>query len=743
MMPNPFTNATVIRSRKPVDDFAEREPNEMRPTAVEDVPEARSAIVFAGQKRVLAMLARGEPVDEVLAELCRAAEAIEPAAVAAILVLDREYERFDRGIAPTLGPSYCAPLAGARVGPPHVGTCAAAVFRGEAITSTDIANDPRWSPGWRELHLAHNIRACQSTPIFATDGRALGTFVLSFTEPRDLAAWDAATIALLVQLAGLTLERMRAVEDLQELNQKLEERIEQRTRERDRIWNASQDPLLVTDAAGIWRSVNPAWTAALGWDQGELLGRTSEWIEHPEDHESTRAELARLASGIRKELRFENRLRHKDGSYRWFSWASVPEHDRIYHVARDVTEEKAAAEALRLAEEKLRQAQKMDAVGQLTSGLAHDFNNILSTILGNLELVDLRLGNESLRKMVQAAANAAQRGSKLTEQLLVFANKHPLEPEAVDLIAAIGGTSEMLRRTLGGSTLVNAALPDGLWAALADATQLEVAILNLALNARDAMGLGGVVLIEARNVKANDKDKPADLAPGDYVAVSVSDTGSGMIPEVLARVLEPFFTTKDPGKGTGLGLSQVYGFAKQSGGDIRIKSAPGRGTTVEIFLPRAIGAAPVALPAIETPANPTARTTVLVVEDQEDVREVMVAYLETLGHQAVQVSSGRMALDLLDKADATQTIDLLVVDYAMPGLSGIEVARAARANNPDLPVIIVTGYADANFFDDWIAGTQLLRKPYRLHDLATAIETALERRSIGTNNVTPIARRHS
>ena len=702
-------------------------------------PESRSTLLFEGQKRVLAMLARGEPVDDILAELCRAAEAIEPTAVAAILVVDRGNERFDRAIAPTLGATYTAVLAGVPVGPPHVGTCAAAVYCGEPVTSTDIANDARWTPGWQKLHLDHGIRACQSTPILDTDGRALGSFVLSFSEPRKLEAWDGATIALLIQLASLALERTRAVDDLQELNRTLEERVEEQTRERDRIWNVSQDPLLVTDAAGVWLSVNAAWTTVLGWRSAELLGKTSEWIEHPDDRARTRAEAARLASGM-KTARFENRFRHRDGSYRWLSWTAVPDRGRIYYVARDITEEKAAAEALRSAEEQLRQVQKIEAVGQLTSGLAHDFNNILSAVLGNLELVEMRIGNELLRKLLQAATRAARRGSKLTEQLLVFARKHPLEREAIDLGSVIADSAEMLRRTLAGTTAVKAALPEDLWSPLADATQLEVAILNLALNARDAMGSSGVVLIEARNIKANDTDKPSTLAPGDYVGVSVSDTGCGMTEDVLSRVLEPFYTTKEPGKGTGLGLSQVYGFAKQSGGDLRLNSRPGRGTTVEIFLPRAAGHV---TPATLTAAAATAskrntRATILVVDDQEDVREVALAYLEQLGHPTVQASSGRLAVDLLT-GSAAPAIGLLLVDYAMPGLSGVEVARLARAKHPDLPIVIATGYADTTFFDDWIDGAQLLRKPYRLQDLTAAIEAALDARGSPATNVTSMA----
>ena len=703
--------------------------------------EARSAAIFEGQQKILGMLARGEPSDEVLGELCRAAEAIEPTAVAAVLVLDRDNRRFDRGIAPTLGLSYTAPLAGALVGPPHVGTCAAAVFRGEPVTSKDIANDMRWNPIWRDLHLAHGIQACQSTPVFASDGRALGTFVLGFPKPSELDAWDTPTIGLLIQLAGLALERARIVDDLRELNRTLEQRVEERTRERDRIWNVSQDLLLVTDRSGIVLSSNPAWGSVLGWSQNELLGTTSSWIEHLEDRKPIPVSAA---SGENQSMRREIRLRHKDGSYRWFSWSAVPEYERIYHVARDVTEEKAAAEALRAAEESLRQAQKMEAVGQLTSGLAHDFNNILSTVLGNLEIVEMHLDDEALRKMVRAATNAAQRGSKLTDQLLVFARKHRLDPDTIDLASAIIGTSELLRRTLGTVTSLNTALPDGLWQVHVDATQLEMALLNLAINARDAMGIGGVVLIEARNVKASDPDKPEGLAPGDYVAIAVSDTGRGMTEEVMSHALEPFFTTKEVGKGTGLGLPQVYGFTRQSGGDIRIRSTLGQGTTVEMFLPRAPRSAGNAAktPSVSLKRTVTAPKTVLVVDDQEDVRDVMVAYLEMLGHRAIPASSGRIALSMLNEPE-TSAIDLLLVDFSMPGLSGVDVAREARQLRPGLPIVLITGYADPSITDDAICGTQLLRKPCRLQDLAAAIEAACRNGDTGSRKVVSLQSRRS
>jgi PAS domain S-box-containing protein len=374
------------------------------------------------------------------------------------------------------------------------------------------------------------------------------------------------------------------------------------------------------------------------------------------------------------------------------------------------------------AETALRQAQKMEAVGQLAAGLAHDFNNLLTAVLGNLELVQMSLEDERLRRLVDAASRAARRGAKLNEQMLAFSRKQHLSPKTVDLNTIIRGMVDMLHRTLGGTTEVKTALSRDLWTARVDPTQIELVVLNLSINARDAMPLGGTVLIETRNIGAGEAGRPAELAPGDYVAISVSDTGMGMTDEVAARACEPFYTTKEPGKGSGLGLSQVYGLAQQSGGALSIKSKVGKGTRVEVYLPRSHDEIEDFSSGGVARCKPGAGASVLVIDDQEDVRDVAVAHLSMLGYQVVQATSGRAALDILGSGN---TFDLLMADYAMPGISGIELARAARARRPDLPVVIVTGYADAADLDGQIEGAVLLKKPYRLADVAAAVETAL------------------
>jgi signal transduction histidine kinase/CheY-like chemotaxis protein len=397
------------------------------------------------------------------------------------------------------------------------------------------------------------------------------------------------------------------------------------------------------------------------------------------------------------------------------------------------------------AEDALSRATRMEVLGQLTGGLAHDFNNLLTAILGNLELVEMRLGaDQMLRKMVQTATRSAQRGAKLTEQLLAFSRRQHLASQPIDLNTAVSGMSEMLARTVGGGMELRTKLADDLWPALIDQTQVEVALLNLVLNARDAMGIGGTILVGTRNVRTDERNCSDDLAPGEYVVVSVADTGEGMTAKVLAKAFEPFFTTKEIGKGTGLGLSQVYGLARQSGGTVRIRSKPGAGTEVEIYVPRALGATKPESPRAEGDmAEATVRRggTVLIVDDQEEVREIAAIHLESLGYEIVQAANGRAALDLLETGRAA-AVDVLLVDYAMPGISGAEVIRAAKRTRPDLPAVLMTGYADPDGLGEDLRHAALLKKPFRLHELEAALDSARSPRARepASGNVISLAR---
>jgi len=371
------------------------------------------------------------------------------------------------------------------------------------------------------------------------------------------------------------------------------------------------------------------------------------------------------------------------------------------------------------AEAALRQAQKMEAVGQLTGGVAHDFNNLLTVIIGNLDVARRRLagGDGRALRAVENATQGATRAAALVERLLAFSRRQPIEPQAVDVEDLIRGMADLLRRSLGENVRLDLDLPRGLWPVSTDPNQLENALVNLAVNARDAMPAGGALTISARNA-----DRPSrHVEPGEYVVISVADTGAGMPPDVLERVFEPFFTTKEVGKGTGLGLSQVYGFAKQSDGDVGIESEVGRGTTVRLILPRAASAA--AQPGAQADVSPQGgRETLLIVEDDEAVRRFAAETLAEFGYEVLEAADAEAGSALLRDEPR---IALLLTDVGLPGTSGRELAVKARAARPGLPVLLITGHAKDDPSEGLDAG--LLRKPFSTDDLARAVRRSLDR----------------
>jgi len=529
-----------------------------------------------------------------------------------------------------------------------------------------------------------------------------------------------------------------ATQALKQLNEMLGERVERRTRERDRAWELSQDLLAVLNQDLTPVALNPAWEASLGFSR-ERLSQASLLQLLPEaDQASLLAELAALTHG-RTAARFVGRIRHVTGQLRWLSWAVVPEDTLLYVVARDITSEREAALDLAEANDRLReqitererieaalqQMQRLEAVGQLTAGVAHDFNNLLTVILTGASFLerDLAKGDvEKARSRLTHVREAGERGAKLTSQLLAFSRRQRLEPVPLNLNRTLGGLEELLRRTLGGNISVRLDLDRGLWQALTDPTQTEMIILNLAINARDAMPEGGQLTLSTRNTRIKARaQRPEDPEPGEYVMLSIRDTGCGMSEEVLAKVFEPFFTTKDIGKGSGLGLAQVFGVAKQSGGGVRIDTQPGHGTQVAVYLPAVKH---------ETASEPTAPTvgqaigdsgrdrTVLLVDDDHLVRDLLGDVLRQYGYQVRQAHNGEQALALLD-----ERIDLLLTDFAMPEFNGAQLALAARERHPRLPVVFLTGYAELQGLD--IPGSLVLQKPVQAEELARALNEML------------------
>jgi len=485
------------------------------------------------------------------------------------------------------------------------------------------------------------------------------------------------------------------------------------------------------DGRFIYEDLNRATAHAYGLTRDQVVGRPLEEIlgveqaQLPLRHmracietgETQRYSVRRSLAGRTRaiDVMFVRSPEKQDGDY------------FIMSTARDITDREAM-------QEQLQQSQKMEAVGHLTGGLAHDFNNLLAAIVGNLELLAPRLaGDSNANRFVAAAHRAAANGAKLTEQLLAFSRGQHLQLRSTDLNGVIDAMSDLLARTIGPGVQVRTRLTPSLWPALVDPTQIEIAVLNLAINARDAMSLGGTLTIETRNIGRGGDAVPSEIADQDCVCLSVRDSGSGMTEAVRQSAMEPFFTTKEVGKGSGLGLSQVYGLVRQSNGALQIDSAVGAGTAVHLYLPRA-SAVPQAAAGQPQPSKPAgAGGRILVVDDDAAVRTVSTEMLRQISYDVAEAASGQAALDALARGEV---YDLMIVDIAMPGLNGIETVRRARERWPGLRVLYLTGYASAAATGLETGDDPMIRKPFRLAEFTAEVNRALERnRYAGSRNV--------
>ncbi|SMX42438.1 PAS domain-containing sensor histidine kinase [Actibacterium lipolyticum] len=496
------------------------------------------------------------------------------------------------------------------------------------------------------------------------------------------------------------------------------------------LLSSAVDGIIIISDRGLIQTVNPAAATLFQYDVEEFIGRNVKFLmsdEHRLNHDGYLRNY--LTTGTRKIIGIGREItgRRKDGS-QFPMHLSVGEFrvdGEIYFtgIIHDLTERKQAEGALR-------QVQKMDAIGQLTGGVAHDFNNLLTVIVGNLELLEMQLEDEPGKLgLLKEAQEAADLGARLTERLLAFARRSPLEPQVIDLTALIHGLTDMLKRTLGATVELSTAIADEPWLLKVDPAQVESAIVNLAVNARDAMPGGGRLVLETQNIRLGENFLADDigLSLGDYVQISVTDTGSGMPKDVIERVFEPFFTTKEVGQGTGLGLSMVYGFSRQSGGHTTIYSEVGKGTTVNVYLPRHTEDGDVFQR--EDPsenASAVVGERILVVEDDERVRRLTRTRLESLGYTVVTAENGTIAIEMLQQ---DQTFDLVFTDLVMPGgSSGYDVAAFVQESLPDTRVLLTSGYAEELLHGDKLASKNLhlLRKPYRQAALAQAVRDALD-----------------
>jgi PAS domain S-box-containing protein len=497
---------------------------------------------------------------------------------------------------------------------------------------------------------------------------------------------------------------------------------------RNRLFEMTRDLFGVASFDGYLKTINPAWSSVLGRSHAELLARPFADVIHPADLSTTGDVVARLMAG-EPVHQFHVRLMKADDTPVAFAWSAVPDDtpgSGLFHtVGRDITEEQTR-------EEMLRQSQKMEAVGQLTGGLAHDFNNLLTGILGNLELLRLRIARgraDDLERFISAAQGAGRRAAALTQRLLAFSRRQTLDPKPTPVPQLIHGMEELIRSTVGPEIIVEVADAADLWPANIDAAQLESALLNLSLNARDAMPEGGRITIEAANKSLDPRAaQQLDMEPGEYLSLCVTDTGTGMDAEVIERAFEPFFTTKPIGQGTGLGLSMVYGFARQSGGQVRIYSEVGVGTTVCIYLPRFIGDAlddgPKKVGAASVKGS---GETVLVVDDEATIRHLIDEVLDEQGYTVIGAADGAAGLKVLQMSGR---IDLLITDVGLPGgMNGRQMADAARSLRPGLQVLFITGYAENAAVGNGHLepGMELLTKPFTMEELSIKVGDILKR----------------
>jgi PAS domain S-box-containing protein len=505
------------------------------------------------------------------------------------------------------------------------------------------------------------------------------------------------------------------------------------------ILESAVTAIITIDIRGLIESVNPATESLFGYAASELSGQNVK-ILMPEPYRAEHDGYidSYVATGTRKIIGIGREVvgRRKDGTT-FPVHLSVSEFEAdgeryFTGMIHDISDRKHAEDALLESERRLAHAQKMEAVGELTGGMAHDFNNLLQVITGNLELLEARLANEESRALLKEAQDAAALGSKLTDQLLTFARRRHMDAHVIRLNELVVGITDLLRRTLGEHISLSTSLAHDVWPTKADPGQVQSAIINMAVNARDAMPDGGKLVVETRNIvlDAEHADQQPELKPGEYVQLSISDTGTGMPPEIRDRVFEPFFTTKEKGRGTGLGMAMVYGFVKQSGGYVTVYSEVGHGTTFNLYFPR-VGADAVK-PSAPKPVDreEPARETILVVEDDSRVRQLTIKRLKMIGYQVLEASDGPSALKILERESS---IDLVFTDLVMPGgMSGRDVATRARAMKPGIKILLTSGYAEQLVrADNDLQGEQLkvLRKPYQQADLVAALREVLGHRS--------------
>jgi PAS domain S-box-containing protein len=683
----------------------------------------RSEQLASGQSRLLEQIAAGVEVDRILERIVQFTEEHGEGIRASVMLLDPGAGHLRLTSAPSLPQSFREAVA---VIPLGAAVCGRAAERREMVVVSDVATDPMVEP-WRDVALGAGLRACWSVPILSTGGSVLGTFAIYYPEPKEPAPSHLHIVEIATHLAGIAIEQAHNLEALQRTSRLLQEVLEALP---IGVWVLGPDGRIVSgNPAGhrIWgggKYVGPdhfgeyrAW-----WPEtGEQL-KAEEWAAYRAFH--------RGETSLNELLNIEG----FDGSKRMILNSAVPllepsgEVRGVIVLNQDVTERQAAADALRKSEEELQHARKMEAVGQLAGGVAHDFNNLLTGILSYCDLIleEVRPG-DPIRGDVEQIRHAGQRAAGLTRQLLAFSRRQVLQPRVLSLNATVVELDAMLRRLLGADVALQTELDPGLWYVLADPNQVEQVLVNLVVNARDAMPAGGRVTITTSNRKmeAGAAGRANGVRAGDYVILTVSDTGVGMDLPTQARIFEPFFTTKELGKGTGLGLSSVYGIVEQSGGHVAVESAPGQGATFSIHLPRYQGGGAAVASRADRRSLPGGSETLLLVEDEAAVRASARRLLERHGYTVLEARHGAEALRIVEQ---NGRIDLVLTDLVMPEMGGRELVERLRARQPELKVLYMSGYTEKAIAVDGTMPphTGFVEKPFTVDQLMRRLRRILD-----------------
>ena len=671
-------------------------------------------------EKVLAMVMAHAALPEILDALCRNIERHYSGLLCSVLLLDAEGKTLRHGAAPTLPKEYCQSIDGMQIGP-GAGSCGTAAYRRQQVIVSDIASDPLWAD-YRHLAVPHGLRACWSTPIASQNGSMLGTFAIYYREARTPDEEHLQLVAHATRIAAIAMEWDRDKAELSAAENRYRTLVERLP---------AVTYIAELGANGPWRYVSPQIESMIGFSPEEWLADPSIWINrvHKEDRQSVLA-VEESFQRNRDLFQAEYRLLARDGRILWFRDEAVmlpTAEDQaclMQGVMYDITERK------RL-EDQLRHSQKMEAVGLLAGGVAHDFNNLLMLIQSHNERLRSGLAPETAaRKESLGIEHAVTRAASLTARLLAFSRKQVIQARVMDLNEVLNEVAKMLDRLLEKNITLRAEPAPHLWPIKADPGQVEHLIMNLAVNARDAMPKGGKLLIETRNVEIGGAHPRLrdGVRPGKYVVLAVSDNGTGMDSETQAHMFEPFFTTKEPGKGTGLGLATVYGVVKQFGGWTHVESKPGQGTRFEIYLPQAEEAGPPATVGklLDLASVPKGCETILLVEDEVGIRELASDFLSGRGYTVLTAMDGTEALRIAEGHE--DLIHVLVTDIVMPNVGGKELAQRLRQVRPQIKVLFMSGYPDHPALAGADIGVQttVLQKPFSLDALGHKVRGLLD-----------------